>query len=154
MPNAKIHRPVGMAVGAVTACAMAPRGADPICRMIEGLGGLLGGYIGAALPDKFDPATCPNHRGVAHSVMTAIAGGRVSVTSLSAWQDRFRRDAAVFQTLAEAQEDGLKRFGYVLLSCLALAIAGALAGLAAGYASHLLLDAGTPRSLPLLVKGF
>lgn len=154
MPNAKVHRPVGMAVGAFTACAMAPRDADPVNRLIEGLGGLLGGYIGAALPDKFDPATCPNHRGFAHSIVAAIAGGRVTVTSLSTWQDRFRTDAAAFQTLAEAQADGLKRIGYMLLSCLALAIAGALAGLAAGYASHVLLDAGTPKGLPLLAKGF
>jgi hypothetical protein len=27
-------------------------------------------------------------------------------------------------------------------------------GLAAGYVSHLALDAGTPRSIPLLVGGF
>ncbi len=29
-------------------------------------------------------------------------------------------------------------------------VAGAMAGAAAGYASHLLLDAATPRGLPLL----
>jgi membrane-bound metal-dependent hydrolase YbcI (DUF457 family) len=32
--------------------------------------------------------------------------------------------------------------------------AGFANGLAAGYVSHLALDAATPRSLPLLVSGF
>ena len=34
------------------------------------------------------------------------------------------------------------------------ALAGFVNGLAAGYISHLVLDAGTPRSIPLLANGF
>jgi len=37
-----------------------------------------------------------------------------------------------------------------LLAILSLVAAGAISGLAAGYVSHLMLDAGTPKGLPLL----
>lgn len=82
-----------------------------------------GGIIGGKLPDKIEPAyQNPNHRQAFHSV--AVLGGiGWSIKALMDWYP-------------ETPQGRLLK--YFLL------------GLAAGYASHLLLDSVTQKSIPLL----
>lgn len=82
-----------------------------------------GGIIGGKLPDKIEPAyRNPNHRQAFHSV--AVLGGvGWSIKALTDWHP-------------EAPFDRLLK--YFLL------------GLAAGYASHLLMDSVTQKSIPMI----
>ena len=86
---------------------------------------LVGAMLGAALtnlPDILEPAHHPNHRQFFHSVAFASALG-VATQKAFAWKTNCSRDEAIRFTL--------------------LVGAGA-------YFVHLLLDANTPKSLPLL----
>ncbi len=154
MPNADTHIPVGVASGAVMAITRVPSGADGYQATIETLGGMLGGLIGAKMPDIIDPATCPNHRGFGHGMFNALTAGKLYLKKLPQWQAEFREKANSYEAMAQAEQDGFKRFLLVAKSILCLAIAGLLAGLFAGYASHLALDFTTPKGLPLLYRGF
>jgi inner membrane protein len=81
-----------------------------------------GGLLGAKLPDVFEPAIHSHHRKFFHSLV--VAGGL-------AWAIR-----KVLDWPRETREQRLLR--------------AAVLGVAVGYASHLALDAMTPRSLPLI----
>ncbi len=82
------------------------------------------GTIVGKLPDILEPALNPHHRQFFHSIAVLVALG-YSVKKVYEWQP----------------EDEVETFFKTVLLC-----AGA------GYISHLLLDATTPRSLPLLGK--
>jgi hypothetical protein len=116
--------------------------------LAEVLGGLLGGWVGGVLPDVLEPAVDPNHRKAAHSV---AAGGVLTLARLAEWQAACRSAAeaaghrAIMHPLGSPERSRAE--WDVLLWRL---VAGALVGLVAGYASHLVLDAGTPRSIPLV----
>ncbi len=154
MPNARTHTRFGMTVGGVTAYAMVPKEAPTYQRAIETLGGLLGGYWGARLPDIIDPATSPNHRDIAHGLGTALVMGKLYMDRLPEWQASFRAKAEHYKVMAEAEQDGLKAVFLAIVSGFCFAIAGALAGLSLGFGSHLVLDFATPRCLPLVCRGF
>ena len=147
MPNYSTHARVGAAVGVLAAGCRA-REAPTVQMAAEALGGLLGGWVGGVLPDVLEPARDPNHRKFAHSV---VAGGALTLARVAEWQAACRTaaDTATHQSLThpigstERSAAEWDAFFWRLL-------AGALVGLVAGYASHLVLDAGTPRGLPLL----
>ena len=154
MPNADIHVPIGVASGGVAAIATLPSGASAYQGLIEILGGLVGGLIGAKLPDIFDPATSPNHRGVGHGLANALAAGKIYLSKLPAWQSELREAAKRYGSMASAEPEGFKRGLYWAQSTLCLIAAGLLAGLIVGYASHLVLDFTTPKGLPLVCRAF
>lgn len=81
-----------------------------------------GGLLGAKLPDVFEPAIHSHHRAFFHSLV--MAGG---IT----W--------AIRKILSMPRETPGQRL-----------LRAALLGVAIGYASHLALDAFTPRSLPVI----
>ena len=63
-------------------------------------------------------------------------------------QNKFREKAEMAKFLKQVQVKGsLQEFGYILLEMFWTALAGAIAGLIAGYISHLILDAQTPLSI-------
>ncbi len=147
MPKRVTHEIVGAASGAAFALFRVSD-APTSHALAEVLGGALGGWMGGALPDILEPATTPNHREVAHSV---VAGGALTLARLAEWQATCRSEAKGCDARAltfalgsdarqRAEWDGL---GWRFL-------AGLLAGFVAGYASHLMLDAVTPKGLPLL----
>lgn len=147
MPNYSTHARAGAVVG-ILAAAYRAREAPTSQMAAEALGGLLGGWVGGVLPDVLEPARDPNHRKLAHS---AVAGGALTLARIAEWQASCRTaaDAATNRSLAhpigsaERSAAEWDAFFWRLL-------AGALVGLVAGYTSHLVLDAGTPRGLPLL----
>jgi membrane-bound metal-dependent hydrolase YbcI (DUF457 family) len=147
MPNYSTHAQTGAMVGALAAVYRA-RSAPTDQMVAETVGGLLGGWLGGILPDVLEPARDPNHRKLAHSL---AAGGALTLARIAEWQAgcRTAADAATSRSLmhpmgsSERSSAEWDAFFWRLL-------AGALVGLVAGYASHLALDAGTPRGLPLL----
>ena len=168
MANRATHRRVGRAAGAVYAAHRAKD--QKVGHFItESIGGVIGGDIGALAADWLEPAVSSWHRGTAHSC--AAGGAVLSLGDILAQAEVFCR--------AEAERKAIQRSalemvphptlpnvfvpapGSVLTNLWLLAcelfwraVAGLTNGLAAGYISHLVLDAGTPRSIPLLVKGF
>ena len=147
MPNGATHARVGAASG-VAVAAYRARTAPMDQLIAEAVGGLIGGWVGGVLPDLLEPATSPNHRKLAHS---AAAGGALTFARIAEWQATCRAaaDAAAIRALSHplGSRDRERAQWDVLLWRL---LAGVLVGLVAGYASHLVLDAGTPKGLPLL----
>jgi membrane-bound metal-dependent hydrolase YbcI (DUF457 family) len=81
----------------------------------------LASSAGAKLPDLLEPAIHPNHRAKFHSLMTLAVVG-YGTKQFFEWRPT----------------DPLER-----------AIRIVLLGLSGGYTSHLFMDMGTPKSLPL-----
>ena len=147
MPNRATHETVGAASGA--ALAFLRVGDAPSSHALaEVLGGALGGWMGGVLPDVLEPATTPNHRELAHSI---AAGGTLTLARVAEWQASCRTEAKGCETRALAFPLGSDARRSAEWDALAWRfLAGLLAGLVAGYASHLVLDAGTAKGLPLL----
>lgn len=151
MSSGKIHRVVGGVAGGVAAGVRAHR--DPNGRLlIEALAGMLGGSHGGMLPDVLEPAIHSHHRQVMHS-WTLLGGTALGVVrnaaALEAYIQSWTAKIGELEELAPQAapfEAFLIRLGAVGLH----AAIGYVTGLAAGYASHLALDALTPRGLPLL----
>jgi len=102
----------------------------------ELVGGAVGGLGGSHFPDVLEPATHPNHRAFAHSATVLAATTAGAVPAAASLQNKIAGEA-------QAVENPVLRF-------LAQVGAGMPTGAAAGYASHLVADATTPKSIPLL----
>ena len=147
MPGARVHAQVGVLVGAASAAVFATA-VESTQASTEMLGGAIGGWMGGLLPDVSEPATSPQHRGTMHSALAAMG---LTLIQFTAWQARCRDAARV------AEQNGLawpvdsderstaawEAFAWHFAS-------GMIVGFLAGYASHLALDAATPRGLPLV----
>ncbi len=149
MPNRNVHVPVGMASGLAYSLYLTrdQQGND---RFFEVIGGIVGGYWGGRLPDLLEPANSSMHRAFAHSTTTGASLVFGTHAVAQEWAQFFREKAADLQRRRQnnPMSEGdltINVFFEVVLRI----TAGLLPGLMAGYASHLALDACTPRSLPL-----
>ena len=119
MPNGKTHVLVAAGVGIAgysLYCAFYQRKFD----FGEALGATGACILGGIAPDGLEPAFCPWHRSLGHSVSVgAVSAGTIART----WNASGTGPGPNF-----------------LLLFFAL-----------GYLTHLVLDAGTPRGLPLLM---
>lgn len=149
MANGGDHRLAGMALGAGFACYQA-RKQSPEDLLIEALGGVIGGNLGARMPDIIDPPLHPRHRSLGHGVVPVGAGAYASVRSLQGWQEFLRREANRRAELSPVANSPLESLWHWVVSLLCRLGAGAVAGFLAGYGSHILMDAVTPSSLPLI----
>lgn len=140
-----------MATGAVTGGAAAflvSRDETPLVVALRTVAGVLGGCHGGALPDLLEPATSPTHRSLAHSLL-ALAGGTSAILSTGDEGLRSARSrVAELETELERATDNGQRFLLAVRVALWQLLIGYAVGLVAGYASHLVLDASTSRSLP------
>ena len=118
--------------------------------LTETAGGALGGVGGGILPDAVDRPTSPRSRAAAHSMAITGTVGYFLNEQLPEWQDRLRSRGHQYAELRAASPHPLSQIGYSLLEFLCYFLSGALAGLLAGYGSHLALDSLTPSSLPIL----
>jgi hypothetical protein len=163
MPRRRIHKVAGVVTDGIYAGYRAT-GLSPINQLVEVAGGCLGGYYGGPFPDDLEPATSSWHRGPAHS-FAAGTGIMYLQDKLAAWESSCRSMAD--QCGAVPTRPALCATGVVyvpvlpdpasqLLRNLAEVfwhfLAGFLNGFAAGYVSHLALDTGSSRSVPLLGK--
>ena len=147
MPNRKTHQAAGGTAGSILAGIWAAHRSGTVHPSIVA-GGLLGGLIGARMPDIADPPDSPNHRGTGHSIAfggTVAAGCSASIPILI---DNARR--------AEQEANAYIERGYrvpLLIGLrlhLALAALGFTIGVPAGVASHLVLDSETPDGIRVL----
>jgi membrane-bound metal-dependent hydrolase YbcI (DUF457 family) len=150
MCDGRTHRATGTIAGAGYALAKANQQVSEHLLPLEVLGGALAGNVGARLPDVFDPPLHPGHRSLAHGLVPVAAAGRAAVNALDGWQARLRAEANRRAVLRQSATTPLERFWQALVEILCRLGAGMLAGLLAGYGSHVALDAFTPASPPLL----
>jgi len=146
MPCARVHSEVGMLVGGFVAFNEAA--AEPLeAQILEAIGGGLGGRLGGLLPDLLEPAISSWHRGTAHSFTAAalLVDRRDAIRRAVEWCRNQSRACTTRMTAAPESSMALQLWAFLWL-----VIAGFLTGLAAGYVSHLALDALTPRGLPLI----
>jgi hypothetical protein len=149
MSDGRTHRAIGTIAGGGYALAKAQQ-QHPEHLVLEVFRGLLAGNLGARLPGVFDPPLHPGYRALAHGVVPVVAAGRAAVGALDGWQTQLRAEAGRRAALQDSAATPLERLWHALLELLCRLGAGALAGLLAGYGSHVALDAFTPASLPLL----
>lgn len=144
MPNRKTHIriAIGTAVGAyLLECYVTRALFCPDTLALRAVGGVLGG----TLPDLLEPATHPGHRRFAHSLATGTLLATKTLPATYARVRRIRRPAlpasvGCARTLESPGPTMRERDGLSQLSI----------GLQHGYLSHLIADARTPKSLPLL----
>lgn len=149
MANHHEHLLYGAAAGAVAYfmdCNLSGREFS----VAEFLGATLSGMGSAKLPDLIEPAVHPNHRSTFHSVT-------FSATALPvAWQwTRSKREehlnlADKYTSLAAQAVSEQEKTIWQQKAFWHKFVAGVLLGIVPGYASHLIADALTPKSLPLL----
>jgi membrane-bound metal-dependent hydrolase YbcI (DUF457 family) len=149
MSDGRTHRAIGTLAGGGYALAKAQQ-QRPENILLEVIGGLLAGNLGARLPDSLDPPLHPGHRSVSHGILPVATAGVGAVRSLDGWQARLRAEANRRASLRATAATPLQRLWQALLEILCRLGAGALAGLLGGYGSHIALDAFTPAGLPLL----
>ena len=152
MPNRDTHRPFGMAVGGGYALWGAQNESWEY-RAVEAAGGVIGGWLGAALPDWIDPPLRPDHRHVGHGAANVIGAVWMSADAMLNLQRRLRRRANRLAQQRPFLENDLARFLSWLEECVLRFLAGLLNGLVAGYLSHLFLDALTARGIPVFARG-
>lgn len=151
MASRKEHVEVGTPLGAVTAFALALNAGQTVSKaLVEAIGGIGGGYLGARMPDILEPGISSHHRKAAHSVLAGFDLATITAATLPQWQARFRREADRLDLQATTALDGLEALGLRGKAASLRMLAGALPAFAAGYVSHLAMDAATPRSIRLV----
>jgi len=137
MPNRDVHIKVGVgfAVSATIVAAIASNEEitfEEICMRVAGA--VLGGYVGARLPDIIDPSSRgPNHRSLGHGV---VPNGTLCALGTERYLD-MRKNLL-------GESDKKSRIYNQL-------IVGAMDGFIAGHTSHLILDSRTPKGLPVIM---
>lgn len=149
MSDRRTHCAIGTVAGGGYALAKA-QNQRPEHLLLEVLGGLVAGNLGARLPDVFDPPTHSGHRSLAHGMAPIAAVGTAAVRRLDGAQARLRAEAERRAALYTQATTPLQRLWQQLLVILCRLGAGALAGLLGGYGSHIALDAFTLATPPLL----
>lgn len=149
MPNGKTHQAAAIPTGALCALIMS-EGQSDFARFFETIGGALGGGLGGACPDGIDPPTNSHHRSLAHGVVPAGVGLRWAWSTLQETQFRIRCSANAHGRACAVAETAPLHLWHFSCQVFLHVLAGMIVGFVAGYASHLVLDAFTPRRLPLL----
>ena len=151
MANGRTHAWAGLAAGGGAALYRGRH--QPLLDMVvEGVGGAIGGYFGGKVPDVLEPAIHSWHRDFCHS-WTVGAFVTAAITTLAEWESHCREKAAEMRRQRIALQPGsFAAFFYFLGEMLWTLAAGFVAGFGAGYVSHLVLDAATPRGLPLFCR--
>lgn len=125
MANRDDHAAAGFFLGALVGLLTAnpKNGAEAFA---AGALGALAGVAGAGTPDVLEPAFHPNHRSTAHSLTVGAGVTYATVRAVRTGIDQPMDDVGSRLARSTAAAYGV------------------------GYASHLLLDGGTPKGLPVL----
>lgn len=149
MANRPYHDGFGALAGSVTA-AYCARSESSENLLIECAGGALFGMLGSRLPDVFDPPTHPNHRSLGHGALQCTSAITWAGTHVPEVQATLRAEAARLAEAGARSNSDLERCAYLMAELGLRILSGAVPGALAGYASHLALDATTPKGLPLI----
>ncbi len=149
MPGHSTHLKAGTISGAA-AGFLAARAVTPDRTGRDTAVGALGGAIGGTAPDLLEPATSPAHRDLCHSLIFTTA---LSVGLYALWRGKCREQALACEARATSVSDPSAREREEKAAAMWRDLGAFALGVAAGYASHVLLDSQTPRSVPLLGRG-
>jgi len=149
MPNRPIHVLTSVPAGVVYSFYKS-NNQNGLPRIIESAGGTLGGYIGRILPDWFDPPRHPGHRSLAHGLAPVATGAAFWYRSLDNWQDHPRQIADQHAYCRATSTDFASTEWHAFAEWVLRLLSGFLAGMGAGYITHVALDLATPRCLPLV----
>jgi len=152
MPNRETHGWIGAGLG-LTAGVILSDNLPTEARWIYSLAAGVGGTFGGVMPDVLEPAIHAHHRDVCHSV---AAGSGLSLGGLGAASSsakELRGEAAGFRAMRLALPEGdHRRTSMAAREFLIYALLGFSAGFVAGYLSHLVADAATPRGIPVVAR--
>jgi hypothetical protein len=153
MPNAKTHDKIGKAFGTGAAQAKAVHDKlSPFEILLESIGGYYGGALGAKIPDLVDPSSVgPRHRGMCHGLTQNYYLVKFGYNRGSRFQADLRKNGRELFSQVLGKENTLEGFLRTVGGMAMLILSGAMIGGVAGYASHLIADAGSPEGLPLLL---
>ncbi len=151
--DGKTHKKVGKPLGLGYA-AYSARNEQPLALVIESMAGWQGGKTGARLHDIIEPATSPNHRGLGHSLLGNGAVVAIAARPVGELQTKIRTWAHERVEKAQQSESVFESCLQLLGAATAHAAVGWMNGVIAGAGSHLLLDATTPRGLPILMSKY
>ena len=146
--NGKQHDRLGKWTGGAVA-AFGTGDLTPTGAALEIAGGILGGKIGGALPDRIDPPTHPGHRGIGHGLLPGLALTALGLSWVAAAQRNLRAQAQQHRT-PQSNQSGTPGSSDPVGECLCHLASGLAVGVLAGFVSHLVADASTPRSLPAI----
>src|ERR1700719_289698 len=136
MPNRGVHLRVGAVSGVAYATCLA-WGQPGSHVFAEAAGGLVGGMGGGLLTDLIDMPCSPRHRAEPHSMNITGTVGYFVREQLPTWQAGLREEAQRHAQLRDASPSLLPQIGYGALELILRFLAGLIAGLLGGYASHL-----------------
>lgn len=149
MPNRPVHILAAAPAGFVYA-AHKSFGQNDFPRLLESLGGVVGGAAGGALPDVIDPPESPWHRSLGHGLVPVGWVGVLWAENLDSWQAQLRRLADYHQKERLLATDAVIAFWHSIVEWALRVLAGFVAGVGAGYLSHVFLDSWTPCCIPLV----
>ncbi len=150
MPDGRTHGRIGAVVGGA-ASLIATYELPNDGRVAATLAGLFAGYAGGKAPDILEPPIHGWHRSECHSFAAGAAVIATGVRGVIALKDDMLGRAAELKAARLALPPNhpdqfslwIREFGIYVAY-------GAVVGFAAGYTSHLLLDGGTERGIPLI----
>jgi hypothetical protein len=148
MPNRPIHVDVSTPVGARYGAYKA----NSQIRLVSilGIAGGTGGFSGGIVPDLLDPPFHLAHRSVGHGALPVAAAANFWNQGLDGWQQSLRRLAGDHRYRRSLATDPVTAAWHACAEWALRLLAGFLAGFGVGYLSHIALDFGTPRCLPLI----
>jgi len=149
MPNHPVHALTSTPAGAGYSFYKS-NNKNSLARFVESAEGAIGGCIGGILPDWIDPSLHPGHRSLAHGLGSVATGAAFWYRRLDDWQNQLRQIADQ-QACCRAESTDFATTAWHAFAEWALRLlSGFLAGIGAGYITHVALDFGTPRCLPLV----
>jgi len=149
MPNRRVHLAVATPVG-VGYAAYKSLNQSGLSFLVESTGGAIGGALGGILPDIIDPPFSSWHRSRAHGLAPVSGAAAVWASQLDSWQTALRQQAESHHLSAAHSDNWILAVGHSAAELLFRLLAGFVAGFGAGYLSHVILDFGTPRCIPLI----
>jgi hypothetical protein len=145
MPNRPIHIATSMPARVAYEFYKSNNQND-LARFLEALGGAVGGV----LPDGIDPPMHSGHRSWGHGLAPVTTATVVWNQGLDGWQDVLRQRANYYAQLRMQATDLLSTAWHGFVEWVLRLLSGFVAGIGAGYVTHVGLDLGTPRCLPLI----
>ena len=149
MPNRRVHVATSTPAGAGYAFYKA-KDINGVTKLPEVLGGALGGYLGGLLPDQIDPPFHPGHRSIGHGFFPVAAAAISWNHYLDSWQSRLRQLADEHSNHRSQSADPIVKAWHAFAALVLRLLSGFLAGIGAGYITHVALDSLMASCLPLV----
>lgn len=121
---------------------------------VETLGRILGGHVAGTIYDVLEPTRASWHRDFFHASIPNFTVQNWAVTALPNILAALRTAAEQKSALRMANSDPSLRLPHAISEFVLRLLSVALIGFAVGAASHVILNLGDPRVLPLIAGWF